>query len=134
MDSLPATGTPGDRRPPRGVMVEALLALPNLARLTWGMLLDSRVAFFDKALVVGAIVYLVSPLDLVPDFVPFFGQIDDVVMLMIAMRRLLGRAPAEVVAAHWHGAPAWLRSTTLHRVIGALSWLPPLGKGRRVKS
>ena len=117
----------------RGAFARAVFAIPNLARLMWGMMRDRRVALLDKALVVGALAYLVSPIDILPDFVPFFGQIDDVVVLLLAMRRLLARTPVEVMAEHWHGDPAWLEANTLSRMIAALTWFVPRLMRRRAK-
>ena len=113
------------------VVRQAFFALPNLTRLMWGLMRDSRVAFFDKALLLGALAYLVSPIDLLPDVIPFFGQLDDVVILMLATRRLLGRAPGDVMRAHWRGDPSWLEAGTLTRIIGVLAWFLPVFKRHR---
>ena len=43
--------------------------------------------------------YLVSPIDLIPDFIPFFGMMDDVILVPLAIRWLLMRLPPEIAAA-----------------------------------
>ena len=43
--------------------------------------------------------YLVSPIDLIPDFIPFFGMMDDVILVPLAIRWLLKRLPPEIAAA-----------------------------------
>lgn len=47
--------------------------------------------------------YLVSPVDVVPDFIPGIGQIDDLVILAFALDQMLNRVPDEVVREHWDG-------------------------------
>jgi uncharacterized membrane protein YkvA (DUF1232 family) len=66
--------------------------LPAYIRLLGGLLMDKRVAIFDKLLVAGAIVYIVSPIDLIPDFIPFFGEIDDLFLLVLALQHLINNA------------------------------------------
>jgi uncharacterized membrane protein YkvA (DUF1232 family) len=51
----------------------------------------------------GVLVYLVSPIDVVPDFVPGLGQLDDVVVVLLALHGLLNRVDEEVVLEHWDG-------------------------------
>ncbi|MBI3789915.1 MAG: DUF1232 domain-containing protein [Gemmatimonadetes bacterium] len=124
-----------DPAPParkRGVVAEALLALPNLGRLMWGLARDQRVGWVDKSLVVGAALYFVMPLDVVPDFLPFFGEVDDLVLLLLAVRRLIRRAGPEVVLAHWKGDPEWLTDGKLAKLVGVASaFLPGARRARR---
>ena len=44
------------------------------------------------------------PIDLIPDFIPFFGEVDDVFMLVLALQRLIANAGRPVLLAHWTGA------------------------------
>ena len=84
-------------------MKNLLMFLPNLLALCWKLLTDSRVPKIEKALVAGAIVYVISPLDFIPDFLPFIGQVDDAYMVALTLMRLMQRAPADVVRQHWRG-------------------------------
>ncbi|KXJ99133.1 MAG: hypothetical protein UZ17_ACD001002487 [Acidobacteria bacterium OLB17] len=77
--------------------------LPNLARLLARLLKDARVPTAEKALFVAAIVYVISPLDLIPDIFPFFGQVDDIYMVALVLLRLINRTDVEVVREHWSG-------------------------------
>ena len=52
--------------------------LPNMVKLLGKLLTDSRVPKTEKFLVVGAIAYVIMPLDFIPDMIPFAGQVDDV--------------------------------------------------------
>jgi uncharacterized membrane protein YkvA (DUF1232 family) len=84
-------------------MKNLLMFLPNLVALCWRLLTDGRVSKIEKALVAGAIVYVISPLDFIPDFLPFVGQVDDVYLVALTLMRLLQSAPADVLRQHWRG-------------------------------
>src|SRR5689334_15710786 len=69
-------------------------------RLSWALFLDSRVPWVLKLIPLGAIAYVISPLDLIPDVIPILGQLDDLGILMTALRMFNTLAPADVVAVH----------------------------------
>ena len=75
----------------RGRVVDVLFHLPNLIRLYWRLFRDPRVSLWPKALLVGALAYVVLPFDLIPDFIPFVGEIDDFVIVIVAARSPPGR-------------------------------------------
>lgn len=84
---------------------EALLpVLPRFLRLLGGLLRDRRVPWGDKALLAGVLLYVVSPLDLIPDVLGVLGWTDDLFLIGLAVRRLVLGAGEEVVAAHWSGS------------------------------
>ena len=94
----------GDRRKKsRGVIWETILFLPNLVRLLIRLTGDSRVPTAEKALLFGTIAYVVSPLDLLPDVIPFLGQVDDLYLVALVTLRLLSRTDAAVLNEHWDG-------------------------------
>ena len=74
--------------------------LPNFVRLYWRLLQDARVSIWPKALLVAALGYVLLPFDLIPDFIPGLGQIDDVVIVIAAARWFLERCPLDVVREH----------------------------------
>lgn len=86
-----------------GRMGNFLMFLPNMVLLLGRLLKDPRVANAEKALFAAAIVYVISPLDLIPDFFPFIGQVDDIYMVSLTLLRLLNRTDADVVRQHWQG-------------------------------
>ena len=92
-----------EKREMKSRMRELLLFVPNLLRLLISLLRDERVSQADKAILAGIIIYVISPLDIIPDFIPFIGQVDDAYLLGIAVLRLLNRADRRVVMEHWHG-------------------------------
>ena len=79
-----------------------LLHLPNFARLYWRLFRDRRVPILPKALLVLTLVYVVSPLDLVPDFVPVLGEMDDVVVVLAGLWLFVRLCPPEVVRETVH--------------------------------
>ncbi len=111
----------------RRTLLDTIKQLPNYLRLLGGLLLDRRVALLDKALVAGAIAYIVSPLDFVPDFVPFLGQVDDVFLLMTSLERLVANAGEDVVYDHWRGDPREIEALDVRAVLGAATIFLPGG-------
>jgi uncharacterized membrane protein YkvA (DUF1232 family) len=107
--------------------------LPRFLRLLWGLVTDSRVAMLDKVLVAGAIAYIVMPVDLIPDYIPFLGEVDDVFLLVLALRRLLQNAGRAVVLAHWTGDPEDLRDLNLRKALLAATFFLPRRVRRRLR-
>jgi uncharacterized membrane protein YkvA (DUF1232 family) len=84
---------------------ELVVLLPNLVRLFRGLIGDPRVPRGSKALLLVGAVWLVSPIDLIPEFLPGIGGIDDAVVAALILRHLVRRAGVEVVREHWKGDP-----------------------------
>ena len=80
-----------------------LMFLPNMVKLLGKLLTDARVPTVEKALFVAAIVYVISPLDFIPDIFPFIGQVDDVYVVALTLLRLINRTDETVVREHWAG-------------------------------
>lgn len=87
----------------KGRMGGFLMFLPNLVRLLGRLLKDARVPNAEKALFLAAIVYVISPLDLIPDVFPFIGQVDDIYVVALTLLRLINRTDANVVRENWSG-------------------------------
>jgi uncharacterized membrane protein YkvA (DUF1232 family) len=87
----------------RGRMRSFLMFLPNMVLLMGRLLKDSRVPMAEKALFAAAIVYVISPLDLIPDVFPFIGQVDDLYVVALVLLRLVNRTDESVVRQHWSG-------------------------------
>jgi uncharacterized membrane protein YkvA (DUF1232 family) len=126
---MPGAPRTGARRTVMGYVAE----LPRFLRLLWGLITDARVATVDKLLVAGAIAYIVTPIDLIPDFIPFLGEVDDVYLLVLALRRLLQNAGRTVLLAHWTGDPAELRELNLRKVMLAAAFFLPRRMRRRLR-
>jgi uncharacterized membrane protein YkvA (DUF1232 family) len=80
-----------------------LMFLPNLLRLLGRLLKDARVPTAEKALFAAAIIYVIVPLDFIPDVFPFIGQVDDIYLVALTLLRLINRTDAEVVRENWSG-------------------------------
>jgi uncharacterized membrane protein YkvA (DUF1232 family) len=86
------------------ILREAALAGPQLAALLGRLMLDRRVSIRRKLVVLGVAGYLLSPVDLIPDIIPVFGQVDDLVLIAVAIKVLVGGVPEEVLRSYWHGS------------------------------
>lgn len=80
-----------------------VMFLPNLVLLLGRLLKDARVPAAEKALFAAAIVYVIAPIDLLPDLFPFVGQVDDVYLVVLTLLRLINRTDDTVVRQHWPG-------------------------------
>jgi len=93
--------------------------LPNLLLLFRGLVRDPRCPRRSKALLVLAAAWIASPIDLIPEFIPFLGPLDDAVVAALVLRHVLKKAGPEVVRDHWRGDPATieglLRASGLRR-------------------
>jgi uncharacterized membrane protein YkvA (DUF1232 family) len=79
--------------------------VPDFVVLFRRLLSDPRVVWWRKALLAGVIVYLVTPIDLVPDFVPVAGQLDDAIVVALVLRSVLRGSGEALLHEHWPGPP-----------------------------
>jgi uncharacterized membrane protein YkvA (DUF1232 family) len=107
--------------------------LPAYLRLLGGLLTDRRVSGMDKLLVAGAIAYIAMPIDLIPDFIPFMGEVDDVFLLVIALQRLVANAGRPVLLSHWTGALEDLADLNLKEALAAAAFFLPRNIRRKLK-
>ena len=108
--------------------------LPNFLRLLYGLITDSRVPAIDKLVVAGAIAYILLPVDVIPDFIPFLGEVDDVFLLMLALQRLIANAGRAVVQTYWAGDPAELSELNLEKILAAAAFFLPRRMRRRLRA
>ena len=121
------------RRGAKKTMMHYIRQLPNYLRLMVGLMTDKRVSGMDKLFVAGALAYIVMPFDLVPDFIPFFGEVDDVYLLVLALQRLIGNAGRATLLAHWSGEPEDLADMNLRSVFSAAAFFLPARIRRRLR-
>lgn len=74
--------------------------LPRYGRLAANMLRDDRVPPEARAALVAGAAYVISPIDLIPGFIPVLGQLDDLLVALLGIRFALAQAPPEVRAEH----------------------------------
>ncbi|MDN3935959.1 MULTISPECIES: DUF1232 domain-containing protein [unclassified Arthrobacter] len=96
------------RHPETVTMRDALRLLPDLLRLVKRLIADGTVAVGVRVRLVLLLLYLLSPIDLVPDFLPVIGYADDVVIVALALRSVIKRAGPDAVRRHWPGTPEGL--------------------------
>ncbi|MBW1669993.1 MAG: DUF1232 domain-containing protein [Deltaproteobacteria bacterium] len=97
--------------------------LPQLFGLLLNLLRDSRVSSTDKAILGAAVAYILNPLDLVPDWIPFIGLVDDVYLVAVALLRLVLRVDEQVLKDNWKGRDDLI--PLLKKVAdGAVAFLP----------
>ena len=108
--------------------------IPNFLRLLYGLITDSLVNSMDKIVVAGAIAYILLPIDVIPDFVPFVGEVDDVFLLILALQRLISNAGRAVVQAYWPGDPAELSAMNLEKILAACAFFLPRRMRRRLRT
>jgi uncharacterized membrane protein YkvA (DUF1232 family) len=102
---------------------ETLLAVPRIALLVPKLMGDERVTKRTKLALAGLVVYLASPWDLIPDFIPGLGQLDDAVILLLFVDGVLNQVDDAVLLDNWTGEVATLRRLqTLSRFVAR--WTP----------
>ena len=108
-------------------MKDLLLVLPRLARMIAGLLIDRGVPRATKMVLAAVAVYLASPVDLIPDFIPWVGWMDDVVLAAIVVDGLISYLDRDLLLRYWPGSPESLDACA--RVAARVArWVP-----RRVK-
>ena len=75
--------------------------IPRLAKFLWHLVRDPRVPWTVKAALAGLAAYLASPIDLIPDWIPGAGYLDDALLVAFVVSYVLAKVPLEVVREHW---------------------------------
>jgi len=100
-------------RLPPGVLRELAGLLPNCVRTARTLRRDPSVPRRARLVVGLAALWCVSPIDLIPEFLPVIGLLDDVVVVALALRYAARQITRDVLEAAWTGEPA-----TLERLLG----------------
>lgn len=95
---------PRMRRTRPEVLREAVLLVPNIVTLLIRLIADPRVSTRRKVLVGAVVVYVMAPIDVIPDFVIGLGHLDDLVLLSLAVDHLLRGVDESIVLEHWDGS------------------------------
>ena len=74
----------------------------------WRVVRDDRIPTWIRGGLLGTAAYLVFPFDVIPDWVPVLGQLDDFLVVTIGVRTLLRRVPEPILREHWDGDPELL--------------------------
>ena len=108
-------------RLPPGLMKELARFLPACVTMIRRLRRDPRVPRSAKVAILIAMIWVISPIDLIPEFLPVIGPLDDVVVVALALRWAARRVPRAVLLEAWPGDPR-----LLERLLGG----PPGGGGR----
>ncbi|TFD74997.1 DUF1232 domain-containing protein [Cryobacterium fucosi] len=87
---------------------DALRLIPDVVRLLRRLAADRTVPTGVRVWLVVLLGYLLSPIDLVPDFIPVLGYADDAIIVAVVLRFVTRRAGAEALERHWPGSPQGL--------------------------
>lgn len=98
------TSEPVAMRSRQEMLKEAVLLGPNLIKLLYRLLRDKRVPRQRRLAMTLVAAYIVSPIDVIPDFVPVLGSVDDILVLAFAIDYLLQASPPEVIDLYWDGS------------------------------
>jgi uncharacterized membrane protein YkvA (DUF1232 family) len=108
---------------------DLLLALPRLGRMLSSVVADRVVPTAAKGVLAAMAVYLVSPIDLVPDFIPWLGYLDDVILAAVVVDGVLNFIDRPLLLRYWPGTPASLeRVAAVARRLAR--WVPNRIKAR----
>jgi uncharacterized membrane protein YkvA (DUF1232 family) len=110
-------------------MKELLKALPNLARLLARLVSDPVLPRAAKIALAAAMVYLASPIDLIPDFIPLVGYLDDLLIGALVIDGVLNWVDRGLILKYWPGTPDSLeRIARVARMLAV--WVPRRLKAR----
>ena len=98
------------RRPQGGSAKEGVRLLPDIVRLFRAIAADRSMGRGVRFRLWLLLVYLAFPIDLVPDFIPVIGYLDDLVIMSAVFRSVIRRSGLEAVRRHWTGTPAGLEA------------------------
>ena len=101
---------------PPGLMKELARFLPACVTMIRRLRNDPRVPRSAKVAVLLALVWVISPIDLIPEFLPVIGPLDDVVVVALALRYAARQVPRAVLLEAWPGDPR-----LLERLLGGAS-------------
>jgi uncharacterized membrane protein YkvA (DUF1232 family) len=88
---------------------EAAAFIPNLVSLFRGLIRDPRVPRSSRLWLWFAVAWLISPIDLIPEFIPVLGPLDDAIVAALVVRHVLRRTDEDVLMGYWRGNPDTLR-------------------------
>ena len=96
------------KRPGHVSLLDLLRLAPDVVRLLKRLASDRSVPIGARIWLGLLVVYLISPIDLIPDFIPVLGYADDALVVAIALRFATRRAGSDSITKHWPGTPAGL--------------------------
>lgn len=114
----------------RQKMKEALMLIPNYVKLLYRLIRDGRVMTREKLMLLGTVAYVLSPLDFLPDMIPFVGQIDDLLLVALILQRFMNSVDRHVLYEHWDGDTDLLNS--IEQILAYARFFLPSGVYNRI--
>ncbi len=102
---------------------EIIHFVPNLLKMVYRLLKDEGVSHADRLMLLGTAAYVLSPMDFLPDMIPALGQVDDVLLLALVLKRLMNSVSYNRLESYWDGSEPLLRM--LDRVLDLSRHLIP---------
>ena len=96
-------------RPRDARLVEIVRIVPDVLRLSRDLVGDPNVPLGVRAALIGLVAWLLNPIDLIPEFVPVLGPLDDVVLAVLVLRYVRRRIGDEDLERRWRGTPEGYR-------------------------
>ena len=84
-------------------IAEYAMIIPDVIVLLWRLFRDKRVKIKIKLMVAGIAAYLASPIDILPDYIPFIGNVDDIAIAFFGLNAIINEVPEEVILENWQG-------------------------------
>ena len=107
------------RRLPPGVLRDLAAFIPDCVTTVRRLRKDPRVPRRARIAIIIAGIWVASPIDLIPEFLPVIGPLDDIVVVALALRYAGRQVPREVLMAAWPGEPR-----LLERLLGPVTGRP----------
>jgi len=104
---------------------QVLQLIPNFIKLLYRLVGDQRVLSQEKALLLGVVAYVISPLDFLPDAIPFLGQIDDLLLVALILKRFMNSIDRSIIMEYWDGNRDLL--LTIDKILEFTRYLLPAG-------
>jgi uncharacterized membrane protein YkvA (DUF1232 family) len=104
--------------------------VPHLGALVTALYRDGRVPSQAKVVLSALLAYLATPFDIIPDFIPLLGYLDDVIVAAIALDGVFNQIDEAIIAEHWQGDAETL--AVVRRSAAALSGVVPAGWKRKL--
>ena len=115
---------------PRDVrLAELVRVVPDLLRLVRGLIVDGHVPLRARIALAGLLVWLLSPIDLIPEFIPVLGPLDDVIVAVLVLRYVARKVGLDGLRRRWPGTTDGF--ALLSRLLGSARVAPlSCGRGR----
>ncbi len=92
-------------RPKNARLRDLVQVVPDVARLCRDVFADRNAPLGARVAIAGLLVYLINPIDFIPEFIPVLGPLDDVIVAVLVLRYVRRRLGSNELRARWRGSP-----------------------------